>query len=127
MERKMKDYFGSCRNLSPTVWVPAVDIYEDDRHVLIFVDMAGVNPDRVRVTLKNRSILITGERPSPSPPGLVRIHQMEIDAGLFERRIPLPGPVDFDNSHCTCKNGLLSIVLPKMPRRGTIQIPIDSE
>ncbi len=123
----MEDYIGRYGNLSATVWEPAADIYENEKQVMILVDMAGVDPDRVRITLENRCILITGERPRPSPPGVVRIHQMEIDAGLFERRIPLPGPVDFDSSQCTYKNGLLRIVLPKKPRQGTIQIFVESE
>lgn len=123
----MKDFIWSYRHLSATLWVPAADIYENDRHVMIFVDMAGVDPDKMRITLENRSILITGERPSPSPGGVVRIHQMEIDAGVFKRRIPLPGPVDFDNIQCTYKNGLLRIVLPKKPRQETVQIPIEPE
>lgn len=123
----MKDFILTYRNLSATVWVPAADMYENDRQVMIFVDMAGVDPDQVRITLENRGILITGERPRPSPGGVMRIHQMEIDAGLFKRRIPLPAPVDFDNIECTYKNGLLRIVLPKKPQQETVQIRVESE
>ncbi|MFQ5884796.1 MAG: Hsp20/alpha crystallin family protein [Thermoplasmata archaeon] len=123
----MKDFIRGYGNLSATVWVPAIDIYENDRHVVIFVDIAGVNPDQVSVSLENRSIVITGERPTPSPGGVVRIHQMEIDAGFFKRRIPLPGPVDFEESQCTYKSGLLRIDLPKKERRETIQIPVESK
>jgi HSP20 family protein len=127
MERDMKDFIFTFRNLPTTVWVPAADMYEDDRQVMIFVDMAGVDPDQVRITLENRDILITGERPRPSPGEVMRIHQMEIDAGLFKRRIPLPTPVDFDNIQCTYKNGLLRIVLSKKPQQETVQIHVESE
>lgn len=123
----MKDFIWTYRDLSATVWVPAADMYENDRQIMIFVDMAGVNPDQVRITLENRSILITGERPRPSPGGVMRIHQMEIDAGVFKRRIPLPAPVDFDNIQCTYRHGCLRIVLPKKPRQEAVQIPIEPE
>ena len=123
----MRDFVRGYGNLSTTAWVPAADIYENDRHMVIFVEIAGVNPDQLRITLEDRSILITGERPTPSPGGVVRIHQMEIDAGFFKRRIPLPGPVDFENSECTYKSGLLRIDLPKKPRQETIRIPVESE
>ena len=123
----MKDFICSYRNLSETVWVPAADIYENDRQVMIFVDMAGVNPNQVRITLENRSIVITGERARPAPEGVMRIHQMEIDAGVFKRRIPLPVPVDFDNIQCTYKNGFLRIILPKRTRQEAVQIPVESE
>ena len=123
----MRDFILTYRNLSATVCVPAADMYENDRQVMIFVDMAGVDPDQVRITLENRGILVTGERPRPSPGEVMRIHQMEIDAGLFKRRIPLPAPVDFDNIQCTYKNGLLRIVLPKKPKQETVQIRVESD
>ncbi|MBW2057701.1 MAG: Hsp20/alpha crystallin family protein [Deltaproteobacteria bacterium] len=123
----MKEIIWSYRNLSATVWVPAVDIYENERNVLVLVDMAGVDPDQTKITLENQTILITGQRPRPSPGGVVRIHQMEIDAGVFKRRIPLPGPVDSDSIECTYKDGLLRIVLPKKPRQEMVRIPVESQ
>jgi len=123
----MKDIIWTYRSVATTVWAPAVDMYENDTEVMVFVDLAGVDSDQVKVSLENRSIVITGERPSPSPSGVMRIHQMEIDAGLFRRRIPLPAPVDFDRIECTYKHGLLRIVLPKKSRQEAFQIPIESE
>lgn len=123
----MTDIIWTYRSVATTVWVPAADMYENDTDVMIFVDLAGVDSNQVKVNLENRSIVITGERPSPSPSGLMRIHQMEIDTGLFRRRIPLPAPVDFDRVECTYKHGLLRVVLPKKPRQETVQIPIESE
>jgi HSP20 family protein len=123
----MKDILWTYRSVATTVWVPAADMYEDGTDMMIFVDLAGVDPDQVKVSLENRSIVLSGERPSPSPRGVMRIHQMEIDSGLFRRRIPLPEPVDFDKIQCTYKHGLLRIVLPKKPRQERVQIPIESE
>ena len=123
----MKDILWTYRSVATTVWVPAADMYENDTDMMIFVDLAGVDPDQVKVSLENRSIVLTGERPSPSPHGVMRIHQMEIDSGLFRRRIPLPAPVDFDKIQCTYKQGLLRIVLPKKPRQERVRIPIESE
>lgn len=123
----MEGFIRGYGNLSATAWVPAADMYEDDNGVVIFVDIAGINPDQVKITLENRSILITGERPMPSPGEIVRIHQMEIDAGFFKRRIPLPSPVDFEKCQCTYQSGILRIDLPKKPKRESIRIPVDSE
>ena len=123
----MKDFIWSYGRVSATFWMPAADIYENDREVMIFVDMAGVDPDQVKISVENRGIVITGERPSPCPGGVMRIHQMEIDAGVFRRRIPLPVSVDFDNIRCTYKNGFLQMVLPKKPRQGAVRIPVESE
>lgn len=123
----MEDFIHGHGNLSATVWVPSADIYENERQVVILVDIAGVNPDQVNIRVEDRSIVITGERPTPSPGGVVRIHQMEIDSGFFKRRIALPGPVDFEKSQSTYKSGLLRIEIPKKQRRETIRIPVESE
>ena len=112
---------------SPTSWVPMADVYEDDQHIAIVVDLAGVERDNLRVTLDGRIIEITGRRNSPCPLGPVRIRQMEIDTGEFKRRIALPGSVIFEESACTYKEGLLSIVLPKKTKPEVIQIPVESE
>jgi HSP20 family protein len=123
----MKDFIWSCRGVPTKVWVPAADMYENESQVTILVDMAGVDPDRVKISLEKRGILITGERLSPSPIGVVRIHQMEIDAGMFRRWISLPAPVEFENIQCTYRDGLLRIVLPKKKRPETVRIPVELE
>jgi HSP20 family protein len=127
MERDMKDFIFTYRNVALSGWMPAADMYEDDEHVLVFVDLAGVDPDQVRITLENRGLLITGERPRPSRGNVMRIHQMEIDAGTFRRHIPLPTPVDFEKIQCTYRHGLLRISLPKRQQEEAVQIPVESE
>jgi HSP20 family protein len=112
---------------SPTPWVPMADVYEDEDHVMIVVDLAGVDRDRLMVTVEGRFIQISGRRESPSPPGLMRIHQMEIDSGEFRRRIALSGAVSLEANECTYRDGLLRIVLPKRTRREVIRIPVETE
>ena len=123
----MKDFVWTWRGVPTTVWVPSADMYENESHVMIFVDMAGVDPDQVKISLENRGILITGERRSPSPSGVMRIHQMEIDAGVFRRWIHLPAPVEFEKIQCTYRNGLLRMVLPKKTKPEMVRIPVESE
>jgi HSP20 family protein len=103
------------------------DVYENDRQVVIVVDLAGVDRDHLKVTLDGRAIQIIGRRYSPCPPGSLRIRQMEIDTGEFRRRIVLPGAVMFEESECTYKDGFLNIVLPKETKPEVIQIPVESE
>lgn len=118
------------RNLflfSPTPWTPMADVYEDDQRIVIVVDLAGVERDQLRVTLEGRTIRIMGRRQSPCPSGSVKIRQMEIDTGEFQRRIVLPKAVALDECECTYKDGFLSIVLPKKAESEAVRIPIESE
>ena len=110
-----------------TPWHPDADVYEDEGEVTIVVDIAGVDANHLKITLEGQSISIAGVRQNPAPSRLVKIHQMEIDAGVFSRRIRLPGSVFFDRSRCNYKNGLLTIVLPKSSKDRVVHIPIESE
>ncbi|NWF91443.1 MAG: Hsp20/alpha crystallin family protein [Syntrophaceae bacterium] len=108
-------------------WEPAADIYEDEREIKIVVDAAGVDPERLQITLEGRTLEIIGERSAPLQANLLRIHQMEIDYGHFSRRIQLPVPVVFERSQSIYKYGFLVIILPKKPRDEVIRISVEAE
>lgn len=74
-------------------WEPPVDVYEDEREVVILVAMPGVAAERVQVSNEAGTLVVRGTRPLPVPGSGYRVVQLEIPHGAFERRIPLPaGP-----------------------------------
>ena len=72
------------------VWEPPVDIFEDEREVVIVVAMPGVPAERVEVTREPGVLVVRGERPLPFANSRHLVRQLEIPYGYFERRIPLP-------------------------------------
>jgi HSP20 family molecular chaperone IbpA len=72
-------------------WEPPVDIFEDEREVIVVAAMPGVTAERVRVLQEAGSLVIRGERPLPFAALRVAVRQLEIPYGAFERRIPMPG------------------------------------
>ena len=71
-------------------WEPPVDMFEDEREVLIIAAMPGVTAERVRVIHESGTLLIRGERPLPFAGMRLAVRQLEIPYGAFERRVPLP-------------------------------------
>src|SRR5688500_12706906 len=69
---------------------PQVDCFHtDDPHELtVVVELAGVEPDTVRVDATERHLRVWGERVRPRVEGQV-FQQMEIEYGQFERQISL--------------------------------------
>lgn len=108
-----------------TTWYPAADIYETDDAILVYIDVAGIDRNKMTVTAEPTSVIIAGERLFSSELNICRIHQLEIEHGFFERTLPLPVPVDADKTTSSCENGFLIITLPKQQLKGKININID--
>lgn len=71
-------------------WEPPVDMYENERELVVVVAMPGVAADRVAVLIENGALVVHGERPLPFAGRPLAVRHLEIPYGAFERRIPLP-------------------------------------
>jgi HSP20 family protein len=71
-------------------WEPPIDIFEDEREMVVVVAMPGVAADRVEVTQEDGALIVRGTRPLPLEAARHRLRQLEIPYGAFERRIALP-------------------------------------
>jgi HSP20 family protein len=71
------------------VWEPPVDLFENEREIVLVVAMPGVSAERMQVVGEPGAILVRGTRPVPLVPGL-SVRRLEIPYGIFERRIVLP-------------------------------------
>jgi len=104
-------------------WVPTVDINEFDEKFQLYVDVPGVDPKDVDITLESGVLTITGERfLQAEKAGENVVHRRtERGTGRFYRRFILPETVDADKVKATGRNGVLEILIPKqakaMPRR----------
>jgi HSP20 family protein len=74
---------------SRAVWEPPVDIFENEREVVIVVALPGVAEHGVEITLDQGVLVVRAERRIPSTGTRAVVRRMEIPYGHFERRIPL--------------------------------------
>ena len=102
-------------------WVPTVDIQEFDNGFQLFVDLPGVDPGAVDITLDNGVLTISGERKFSAGEAEAISHRSERTQGAFHRRFILPDTVDAEGVKATGQNGVLEISIPKQakaqPRR----------
>lgn len=99
-------------------WVPAVDIREFGDRYHMFVDLPGVDPQGVEITLDNGVLTITGERALPeAPEGDQTVsHRSERGYGRFHRRFILPDTVDAENVQAVDRHGVLEVTIPKQAK-----------
>jgi HSP20 family protein len=105
-------------------WVPAVDIHEYADRFELYVDVPGVDPNKVELTLDGGVLTLSGQRAEQGPNDRAEEPQYERSErgiGRFYRRFVLPDTVDSDKVNATGKNGVLTVTIPKqakaMPRR----------
>jgi HSP20 family protein len=105
-------------------WMPAVDIHEYDNQFALFVDLPGVDPGQVEITLANGVLTLSGERTTEKPVGrneTEALTRLERGSGRFYRRFILPDSIDSEQIRAVGRNGVLEISIPKQakaqPRR----------
>src|SRR4051812_10893524 len=72
------------------LWMPLVDITEDDQEYLITAELPEVKREDVKVTVENGVLTITGERKFEKEEKDKRYHRVERSYGSFARSFTLP-------------------------------------
>lgn len=96
-------------------WSPAVDIAEDENAITIKADLPEVDKKDIHVSVENGMVTIRGERKREKEEKKKNYHRIERSYGSFERSFSLPETVDRDKINAECKNGALTLTLPKKP------------
>jgi len=102
------------------IYRPLTDIVETDQGVCMMLEMPGVGPDRVEITLENRVLTVRGKIERTQPQNLQLAHA-EYGEGDFERAFSLSEDFDPDRIEAEMRNGVLTLTLPRsaesQPRR----------
>jgi len=107
-------------------WSPPVDIYETPHAFVIKLELAGVDPDKVKIEYRNRRLHVSGERLSHKDTSR-KYHQMEMPSGPFEKTFAIPEKVDEEKMDAQYEDGLLEIMVPKTgPSEASRSIRIQS-
>ena len=110
-------------------WLPAVDVYECRGRLLVVIEIPGVPPEALRVTVRDRQLTIAGERREKRPPAVAGYLCLERPQGRFTRTVLLDVPVDVRQAEARVANGILTVSVPTVKdRRGReTVIPVQRE
>ncbi len=103
----------------------AMDVYENKGTIFVKIELAGVDPKDISVTVSDNRLVIEGTKfePSTRQPGLT-FHCAECSFGSFRRAFVLGSAIDAQNIVATYKNGILKLEVPKVPERRNRPHPI---
>ncbi len=110
-------------DLEPVAWTPPVDLEETQNELILRVDLPGIDPSSVDLSLTGNLLTLRGERPDDlrkEAQGRLR----ERPVGPFLRHVELPEHVEFEGVQAECKHGVLIVRLPKRENARPRTIPI---
>jgi HSP20 family protein len=105
---------------------PKLDLIETDEDIRVVMDLPGVDPNLIQVTIIGNMLTIKGHKPPTPTQANHEVHLNERSQGDFERSIPMPVPVNADDVSAESKNGVLTVLLMKSERVKSRQIPVKS-
>ena len=129
MERMMENVLHRHGAASdPAQWYPAADLYETESAVVVLLEVAGVDPESLEVTLEGTVLRVQGRRGGPPPRrDCVALHQIEIEYGPFDRLFAVPGNLDGDGARAQLDNGFLEVRVPKFPAESGVGRTVEVE
>jgi HSP20 family protein len=120
VDRLFQQLWSSQQNGRRPMAMP-MDAYRKDDSFLLQLDLPGVNPDTVDLTVEDHVLTITAERPAPSRNDGVESVIAERSYGTFSRQVVLGKTLDSEHIQANYDAGVLTVVIPVVekakPRR----------
>jgi HSP20 family protein len=107
-----------------TTWVPACDIYETAKEIVVKAELPGLKQEDVFVSIENNLLTIRGDRKFEEEVKRENFHRVERTYGEFLRSFTLPSFIETNKIFAEFKDGLLMVTLPKREESKPKQIEI---
>ena len=125
--RVVSQFFADAETPLTGAFAPALDVEETQDNFTLHVEVPGVKPDDVDVSIEESVLTIAGSRDFYEDKTAEGFRRVERSFGTFRRSVRLPDRVDPDAVTAQYKDGLLTVTVPKAesakPRRIEVATP----
>jgi HSP20 family protein len=117
-------------NSATSQWSPSVDVREYADRFQLLLDVPGIDPKDVEITLDNGVLSVSGNRgeeksEGSNPADPPQQQRIERPTGRFYRRFILPDTADAENVNASGRNGVLAIEIRKQPKAQPRRITVN--
>lgn len=116
IERFFREGFGpAARELATTAggWAPEVDVEETEDSYRFHVELAGMKPEDISVSVDDGVLTLAGERKFYDEKEAEGFRRVERRFGSFHRSMRLPVKVAPDAIEARYRDGVLDVTVPK--------------
>lgn len=121
--RELDDWF---RAESEILMPVRAEITETNNHINVRAAVPGFKPEEIAVSVKDNILILSGETESREKREGENTIFSEWRSNKFCRKLMLTSEVDAKNVKASLKDGILELMLPKLPEREPTQIPVNA-
>jgi len=130
LQNRLNSVFGNLNTenenpMTTASFVPAVDVYEDEKKVVLKLEVPGIEEKDLDVSVENNTLTVKGERKFEKEEKEENFHRIERRYGSFYRAFTLPSTVDTEHIDAKYENGVLKLELKKKPEAQPKQIKVN--
>lgn len=101
-----------------------LELKESDASLELRAPVPGYKPEEIQVNIEGDVLSIRGEHKSEQRRDTDNYHLREWSTGSFQRLVRLPALVDKDKVEAVCKDGVLTLTLPKSAGQASMKIAV---
>ncbi|MBT4264621.1 MAG: Hsp20/alpha crystallin family protein [Deltaproteobacteria bacterium] len=124
VENKKEVSLEKAQTIPGKQYIPATDIAETDKELLLYMDMPGVDRKKVEINL-NKNVLSINGQIDYQPNGDLKLIYSEYNSGHFTRRFELSNEIDQTKIEARMNDGVLFLKLPKVPEKQPTAIEVN--
>jgi HSP20 family protein len=109
--------------LGQRAW-PAIDVAEKEDAILVRAEVPGMKPEEIDISVYGNTLMISGERKEAKEDEGDGFYHVESTYGSFRREVALPTDVDEKKIEAVCKDGILSVTLPKAEKSKAVKVQV---
>lgn len=103
---------------------PAIDVADKDDFIVVRAEVPGCKAEDIDISVYGNTLTISGEKKESKEEKEKGYYHVESTYGSFRREISLPTDVDEDNIEAVCKDGVLSVKLPKAEKTKAVKVKV---
>ena len=124
VSRLMNDTALATPAFSATGLLPPADILEGAQAFKVVLDLPGVDPASIKLSVEKDTLEVTAERKQAPLQAGEELHRSERACGAFARSFTLPTSVDALRVEAHYEAGVLTVTLPKREEAKARAIPV---
>ena len=116
---------GREESLASSSFAPPVDVYEDEHHITLKLEVPGIDEKDIDIRIENNTLTVQGERKFEQEEKEENYRRVESRYGSFTRTFTLPTTVDSEKVEASYDKGVLKVKLAKKAEAKPKQIKVN--